>query len=51
MRAAPRQMGFHGVNREVEEGGDVYQRLVEDVLQDDDTALEGGELRKATPRF
>jgi hypothetical protein len=46
MRATPRQMAFHRVNREVEEGGDLYQRLVEDVLQDDDAALEGGELRK-----
>ena len=50
MRATPRQMAFHRVNREVEEGSDLYQRLVEDVLQDDDTALEGGELRKARHR-
>jgi hypothetical protein len=43
MRATPRQMGFHRVNREVEEGSDLCQRLVEHVLQDDDTALERGE--------
>src|ERR1700722_15840576 len=47
MRATPRRMAFHRVNREVEEGSDLYQRLVEHVLQDDDTALEGGELDKA----
>jgi hypothetical protein len=50
MRATPRQMGFHRVNREIEEGSDPYQRLVEHVLQDDDTALEGGELNKARHR-
>src|SRR5580700_7535340 len=50
MRAAPRQMAFHRVNGEVEEGSNLYQRLVEHVLQDDDTALEGGELRKARHR-
>ena len=50
MRATPRQMAFHRVNREVEEGGDLYQRLVEHVLQDDDAALEGGELDKARHR-
>ena len=42
--ATPRQMAFHRVNREVKEGRDLHQRLVEDVLQDDDAALEGGEL-------
>ena len=50
MRATPRQMAFHCVNREVEEGSDLYQRLVEHVLQDDDAALEGGELREARHR-
>ncbi len=35
-------MAFHRVNGEAEEGRDLYQRLVEHVLQDDDTALEGG---------
>ena len=43
-------MAFHGVDREVEEGGDLDQRLVEHVLQDDDAALEGGELGKARHR-
>ena len=47
MRATPRQVGFHRVDRKLEEGGDLYQRFVEDVLQDDDTALESGELDKA----
>ena len=47
MCATPRQMAFHRVNREVEESGDLYQRLVEHVLQDDNAALEGGELHKA----
>ena len=50
MRATPRQMPLHRVDREIEEGSDLYQRFVEDVLQDDDTALEGGELRKARHR-
>jgi hypothetical protein len=47
MRATPRQMAFHRVNREVEEGSDLDQRLVEHILQDEDTALEDGELHKA----
>ena len=50
MRATPRQMAFHRVNREVEEGSYLYQRLVEHVLEDDDTALESGELDKARHR-
>jgi hypothetical protein len=50
MRPTPRQMGFHGVNRKVEESSDLYQRLVESVLQDDDATLEGGELDKARHR-
>src|SRR3984957_2369884 len=50
MRATPRQMALHCVNCKVEEGGDFYQRLVEHVLEDDDTALEGGELHKARHR-
>ena len=47
MCATPSQVAFDRVNREVEEGSDLYQQLVEHVLQDDDTALEGGELDKA----
>ena len=43
-------MALHGVDREVEEGGDLDQRLVEHVLQDDDAPLERGELRKARHR-
>ena len=50
MRATPRQMGLHGVNREVEEGSDLYQGLVEHVIQDDDNTLDGGELDKARHR-
>ena len=46
MRATPRQMAFYRVNGEAEEGGDLYQRFVEHVLQDDDTALEGGSSTK-----
>ena len=38
-RATPRQMAIHRVNSEIEEGSDLYQRLAEHVLQDDDTAL------------
>jgi hypothetical protein len=43
-------MAFHRVDCEIEEGGDLYQRLVEHVLQDDDAALEGGKLDKARHR-
>jgi hypothetical protein len=43
-------MAFHRVNREVEEGRDLYQGLVEYILQDDDAALEGGELDEARHR-
>ena len=50
MRATPRQMGFHRVDRKVEEGSDLNQQFVEHVLQDDDTALESGELDKARHR-
>src|SRR5882724_1900262 len=34
-RATPREMALHGVDREVKESGDLYQRLVEHVLEDD----------------
>jgi hypothetical protein len=50
MRATPRQMAFHRINRKVKESGYLHQRLVQDVLQDDDAALEGRELRKARHR-
>jgi hypothetical protein len=50
MRTTPRQMAFHRVNGEIEEGSNLYQRLVEHVLQDNDTALGGGKLRKARHR-
>ncbi len=43
-------MGLHGVDREVEKIGDLTQRLIEHVLQDDDAALHGGEFRKARYR-
>ncbi len=49
-RATPRQMALHGVDREVEESGDLRQLFVEHVLQDDDAALQGGKLRKARHR-
>jgi hypothetical protein len=40
-------VGLHGIDREVEESGDLFQRLVEHVLQDDDAPLYGWEFRKA----
>ena len=43
-------MALHGVDREIEQSGDLDQRLVEHVLQDDDAALEDGKLRKARHR-
>ena len=49
-RAAPRQMALHGIDREVEESGDLDQLLVEHVLQDEDAALHGGKLGKTRHR-
>lgn len=43
-------MPFYGVDREVEQGGDLRQRLVEHVLQDDDAALRNAELQEARYR-
>jgi hypothetical protein len=43
-------MALHGVDREVEQRGDLRQLFVEHVLQDDDAALHGGKLRKARHR-
>jgi len=49
-RAPARQVALHGVDREIEESGDLRELLVEDVFQDDDAALQGRELRKARHR-
>ncbi len=43
-------MALDGVDREVEESGDLRQLFVEHVLQDDDAPLHGGKLGKARHR-
>ena len=34
MRETPRQMAFHRVDSEIEKSSDLYQRFVEDILQE-----------------
>ena len=43
-------MRLHAIDREVEQIGNIFQRLVEHVLEDDDAALHEGKLRKARNR-
>jgi hypothetical protein len=46
-RARPREMALYGLERGVEKRGDVFERMAEDVLQDDDAPLGNGKLDKS----
>src|SRR6202035_6147703 len=49
-RPPARQMGLYGIDGQIEKVGDIFQGLIEHVLEDDDTALKKRKLRKARYR-